>query len=160
MQDADNLGWKLAAVLRGPPEPMLDNHYRRAGLTEETRTAPGSVRAGDRAPDAPLRPPDAGPSCLFDVFRGSHATMVAFGEQAASASRAVLDLYPADHAPRLFDVRRDSPDTAQALGRIYDVAADEQVVFLVRPDGYIGLAADRHVGQYLQAHLDRITAPH
>jgi len=160
VQDADNLGWKLAAVLRGPPEPMLDNHYRRAGLTEETRTAPGSVRAGDRSHDAPLRPPDAGPSCLFDVFRGSHATMVAFGEQAASASRAVLDLYPADHAPRLFDVRRDSPDTAQALGRIYDVAADEQVVFLVRPDGYIGLAADRHVGQYLQAHLDRITAPH
>jgi 2-polyprenyl-6-methoxyphenol hydroxylase-like FAD-dependent oxidoreductase len=155
VQDAWNLGWKLATddqeLLRtyeterlpvaaevlgvssrlhqrhvdGEDDAMrrddpvlrqLSLHYRGGPLTAEHRATPGRVRAGDRAPDAPL----ADGRRVFDLLRGPHATLLAFdwpGE------------LPFEPAHRISD-----PTAEEA----YDVR--EPTLFLVRPDNYIGCA--------------------
>ncbi|WP_225731440.1 MULTISPECIES: FAD-dependent monooxygenase [unclassified Nocardia] len=150
VQDAYNLGWKLAAVLDGadpalletyaaermpvaaqvlglstllhhqdfrggdsaPSIDQLDITYRHGPLALDDREAPGPLRAGDRAPDGVL----SSGKRLFDLFRGAHATVLAFGA-------AVED----------FGV-----PTVAAEG--YDVASGTYV--LVRPDGYIGAISE------------------
>ncbi|WP_202819044.1 FAD-dependent oxidoreductase [Actinosynnema sp. ALI-1.44] len=109
VQDAYNLGWKLAAVLGGAPVSLLETYererlpiaahvlglserlldertmargheerqlgltYRQGPLAVDDRPRPGSLRAGDRAPDGPW----AGKT-LFDLFRGPHWTLLEF----------------------------------------------------------------------------------
>jgi hypothetical protein len=50
----------------------------------------GKLRAGDRAPDAICQNP-SGRIRLFDVFRGSHFTLLAFAAQSAAAMRDLED---------------------------------------------------------------------
>ncbi|MFJ4622549.1 FAD-dependent oxidoreductase [Streptomyces sp. NPDC088812] len=159
VQDAYNLGWKLAAVLRGQaPAALLDTYeeerrpvaaevlglstsihrgetrrgdatrqlglgYRESSLSRETRTAPGRVRAGDRAPDGRV-----GGVRLFDAFRGPHWTLLA--------------LDTAGEVPDLGDGLGDGPGDEV---RVVRGAAPELYGagwFLVRPDGYVGWAGD------------------
>ncbi|WP_338867922.1 FAD-dependent monooxygenase [Myxococcus stipitatus] len=152
IQDAYNLGWKLAAVLRGAPPSLLDSYeserlpvaarvlgltsslhqqnfrpptapapaihqlditYRDSVLAVDERSAPGELRAGDRAPDARL--PNG--SRLFDAFRGTHFTLLSFRH---------VDM-KVDERVRVLSV--------EALDG-YDVPQGHFV--LIRPDGYVG----------------------
>ncbi|MFJ3217513.1 FAD-dependent oxidoreductase [Kitasatospora sp. NPDC086801] len=183
IQDAHNLGWKLAAALRGTPDPLLDSyqaerlpvartvlaassaqhralfgsggaraltdqflslansagadltglsvHYRGGPLGRDLDDATG-IRAGDRAPDAPCATADGAPTRLFDLFRGPHATLLAFGGQGGAATPAAL--------PDLPGVRRVGVlDPDGHARRAYGIDGD--AVVLVRPDGYVGLTA-------------------
>ncbi|MER5477076.1 FAD-dependent oxidoreductase [Streptomyces sp. NPDC002734] len=56
---------------RGDATRQLSLGYRTSSLAEETRQAPGPLRAGDRAPDGRL-----GETRLFDAFRGPHWTLL------------------------------------------------------------------------------------
>ncbi|WP_328749970.1 FAD-dependent oxidoreductase [Streptomyces sp. NBC_00285] len=104
-------------VRRGEATRQLGLGYRESSLTEETRPAPGGLRAGDRAPDGKL----AGVR-LFDAFRGPHWTLVAVGVE----------------TPRLPDsVRVVTGDDQPSYGK---------GLFLVRPDGYVGWAGDQAAG--------------
>ncbi|GAA0278093.1 FAD-dependent oxidoreductase [Cryptosporangium japonicum] len=172
VQDAYNLGWKLAAVLagahpdlldtyqaerqpvaadvlglstlllrgsqdaprRGRDTDQLDVHYRDSALSVDTRRVPGPLRAGDRAPDAPL-----GDGTLFDRFRGPHATVLAFRPAPAL-----------DHAVEL-------NTGAQAAYGSYGIDPEAGGYVVVRPDGYVGLLADDAdaVRDYLSTALDR-----
>ncbi|MGW2374150.1 aromatic-ring hydroxylase C-terminal domain-containing protein [Kitasatospora sp. NPDC001683] len=92
------------------------------------------VRAGDRAPDAPCTTADGTPTRLFDLFRGPHFTLLAFGDHPALAE--LTDL-PGVRAAAVHD-----PDGHAAHG--YGLRGD--AVVLVRPDGYVtltGATADR-----------------
>ncbi|MGW4896633.1 FAD-dependent monooxygenase [Kitasatospora sp. NPDC004240] len=169
VQDAYNLGWKLGQVLRhGADESLLDSYeeerlpiaadvlelstrlhraggvragelrrgprteqlglgYEHGPLTVEQRTdlAEDALRAGERAPDAPLTdaPPtdgEGGPARLFDVFRGPHATVLAVGCELPHGLPAGVRAH-----------RVDGGVAAGAYGR---------GLFVVRPDGYLGLA--------------------
>ena len=188
IQDAYNLGWKLAAVIGGADSALLDTYeeerlpvaawvlgvsnallanaattqhivaprsaetlqlginYRNSRLAQEHRETPGAVRAGDRAPDAPdLRSGDH--SCrLFDVFRGPHFTLLAFGAEWDDVIAQIETQY--GHAIKSFTI--DAPhakDPAHALrdteghaARGYDIHIE--TLFIVRPDGYIGFATN------------------
>lgn len=191
VQDAHNLTWKLAAVLRGGPESLLDtyeeerrpiaarlmeglgtadaqgetpdifqlrNNYRGRSLAEDSRRAPGAVQAGDRAPDAPLQLSRTTPSRLFELLGGADMTCIAFGNDAADACHTVANRWNHAAAVHVLDIPRDSPATAEIVHGIYDVAADEQVAFVVRPDGHLGFAANQHIEERLDAYLPRITA--
>ncbi|WP_433890453.1 FAD-dependent monooxygenase [Streptomyces sp. CA-111067] len=207
VQDAYNLGWKLAAVLAGAPAGLLDSYeeerlpvaadvlgistrlhdkgvagdadahrrddpvlhqlglgYRGASLSREERTVPGPVTAGDRAPDAPGTGPHGEPVRLFDLFRGPHATLLAFGEKAAteaaaltasipSGLRTVAILSPGERPPAGI---HPFTDTAAHARTAYGPQSDGTLL-LIRPDGYIGLTLDatptaaRHVLPYLSA---------
>ncbi len=115
---------------RGKETHQLALGYREGPLTREARRdlADDALRAGDRAPDAPCADASGAPVRLFDVFRGPHFTLLDLtdGEPAA--------------APELPEwVRRFRP--LDVDGHVK--AAYGSGLFLVRPDGYVGLATDK-----------------
>jgi 2-polyprenyl-6-methoxyphenol hydroxylase-like FAD-dependent oxidoreductase len=179
MQDAYNLGWKLAAVIAGADTALLDTYeeermpvaarvlgisnallektmqgrhfaaprgaetlqlditYRGHRLAQEHRAAPGRVIAGDRAPDAPgLRLGDE--QCrMFDLLRGTHFTLLAFGE----GWQPVLDEVEARFGQAVKSIVIGASGWQDSEGHArkgYDIHAD--TLLLIRPDGYIGLA--------------------
>ncbi|MDN3272417.1 FAD-dependent monooxygenase [Streptomyces sp. MA15] len=107
---------------RGGATLQLDLGYRDSSLTAETRTEPGPVRAGDRAPDG-----RADGVRLFDAFRGPHWTLLALGTDAPEPPAGVRLVRGPSH-------------------RTYGTG-----LFLVRPDGYVGWAGDTPdgLGAYL-----------
>ncbi|MGW6911861.1 FAD-dependent oxidoreductase [Streptomyces sp. NPDC054940] len=118
---ADMLGLSTSVhrgeTRRGEATRQLGLGYRESSLTEETRTTPGPVRAGDRAPDGML-----GEVRLFDAFRGPHWTLVAVGVEAPEVAETVR-------------VVRGRAQESYGSG-----------LLLVRPDGYVGWAGDQETG--------------
>ncbi len=214
VQDAYNLGWKLAAVTAGAPVRLLDSYeeerlpvaagvlgistrlhdkgmagdadahrrddpellqlnlgYRDSPLSREERSTVGAVRAGDRAPDAPGNGPQGEPVRLFELFSGPHATLLAFGPEAARSAaelggrdglRTVAVLAPGEQAPAdLCPVTGTYPftDTGSRARAAYGPAAGGSLL-LVRPDGYLGLALDpgEHAADRLRDYLDALSA--
>ncbi|MFG2128064.1 FAD-dependent oxidoreductase [Streptomyces sp. NPDC048751] len=104
-------------VRRGEATRQLGLGYRESSLTTETRTTPGPLRAGDRAPDATVDGVR-----LFDAFRGPHWTLLALGVEAPDVVTAV----------RLV---QGPPYEAYGTG-----------LFLIRPDGYVGWAGETSRG--------------
>ena len=194
IQDAFNLGWKLAAVQRGAGESLLDTYeaerlpvarhvlglsnrlaatavsaetqgmlardedtfqlgirYRESPLSRELRSAPGSMQAGDRAPDARgLLDRNGGEHRLFDLFRGPRATLVAFGTawspqlegliaMAADELRAIRIVPTGTALPDKPDLDTFT-DTGGHAAAAWE--ADADALFVVRPDGVLGFAAD------------------
>jgi hypothetical protein len=116
---------------RGDAERQLLLNYRGGSLAVEIGWSKGKLRAGDRAPDA-ICENSSGRIRLFDLFRGPHFTLLAFGARAAAAIRD-LEWTPVDII--------DTPGTAHAA---YGISDKDNVVFLVRPDGYVGLIATQN----------------
>ena len=182
VQDAYNLGWKLAGVGGGAPDRLLDTyeterlpvaaavlglskrlqrkatsrrgketqqlsiHYRDSPLARDTRDAPGTLRAGDRAPDARCVDRDGVPTRLFDKFRGPHFTLLAFGE-AGPARRDQVRLVRVVGDPQAAGAD-DVVDVEGSVRKSYDIRSGG--IVLVRPDGYIGLVGDtRDLDDYL-----------
>lgn len=183
VQDAYNLGWKLAHVSAGAPDGLLDTyeterlpiaaavlglskrlqrtatprrgketqqlslHYRDSALARDTRHAPGGLRAGDRAPDAVCVDRDGAPTRLFDRFRGTQFTLLAFGGAGTARSDAVRSV-------RVVDDRQaagadDVVDVHGSARQSYGMRSSGIVI--VRPDGHVGLFGDaRDVDGYLQ----------
>jgi 2-polyprenyl-6-methoxyphenol hydroxylase-like FAD-dependent oxidoreductase len=148
---------KLSDQRRGPETLQLGLHYRGSSLARDERDLPASVEAGDRAPDAPCHDATGRPIRLFDLFRGPHFTLLAFGRGITTA--AITQRHgPSVHAYTVLADHASSDrcsivDTAGHAYRAYDVAAGTLV--LIRPDGYIGLitgSADS-VPEYLAAML-------
>ena len=186
VQDAYNLGWKLAAVVSGAPVALLDSYERerrpiaahmlgvstalleaaKAGSMrrgrelhqldlcypdsplslEEPERARG-VLAGDRAPDAPVRGAGGQPTRLFELFKGTHWTLL--GHQvtrlAGVAPRAGLRVHAVGPGGDFVDEDGHFRDG-------YGLEPGDWV--LVRPDGYVGaLVSDARVGA-LEPYLD------
>jgi 2-polyprenyl-6-methoxyphenol hydroxylase-like FAD-dependent oxidoreductase len=105
-------------VRRGAATVQLGLGYRESTLTQETRAAADTLRAGDRAPDATVEGVR-----LFDAFRGPHWTLVALGLEAPDLDMA--------------SVRVVQGFAQEPYGK---------GLFLVRPDGYVGWAGDSASG--------------
>jgi hypothetical protein len=172
VQDAYNLGWKLASeraldtyeeerlpvaagvlglstrLYRGMSERQAEA-FRRGEETNQlgigypgASLSVGGGKAGERAPDAPLRE-----GRLFDVFRGPHFTLLAFGERHAATVARVNERY--GPAVRAYTVGPDRTDLVDAEGHARRAYGTDGLV-LVRPDGYIGVY-DAPVEDYLSA---------
>lgn len=168
VQDAYNLGWKLAGrttldsyeaerrpiasralsasteLLERYASGRADAHRRgeeHLGLTITYRAghATGHLCSGDRAPDAPFLDAGGEQTTLFDLFRGPHFTRLTFGTPASSTS-------PASPGEHTYAVLR--PGTGQSIGgrTLIDTGghafsaygAEGGDSFLIRPDGYLG----------------------
>jgi len=169
IQDSYNLGWKLAAVLGGAPEALLDTYeeerrpiaagilglstkllsaaqsgdirrgretrqldlgYPDSSLALEQPRRSAGIRAGDRAPDAPVRDTAGNERRLFDLFKGPHWTLLTD----AVAPDRVLPL-PGVHRHR-FGPDGDLIDAAGYFRAAYGSQSGD--CFLIRPDGYVG----------------------
>ncbi|NWA24394.1 FAD-dependent oxidoreductase [Pseudomonas gingeri] len=186
VQDAYNLGWKLALVLQGATDSLLDTYQEErmpvaAAVLEISSELFGSVSkvripkltrgdverqlqinyresslsqgcgaertpllaAGDRAPDAPCSNRRLGTRTLFDAFKGTHFTVLAFGEKAIEAARKITAIEGLVKvvAIRPWHVANDEADDLaddQLHARMaYGINTTENVAVLVRPDGYI-----------------------
>ncbi|MGX9937884.1 FAD-dependent oxidoreductase [Advenella kashmirensis] len=187
VQDAYNLGWKLAAVLRGAPDSLLDSYeaerrpvaesvlglstrllkdqkpggmrrgretrqldigYMESPLAIELPQRKTGIRAGQRAPDGPLRGAAGQPSRLFQLFKGGHWTLLVHAEQQdRPGPRAGLHVHAI--GPK--------GDVIDAWGHIqdaYGLASGECA--LIRPDGYVGAIGNTDSVAELEVYLDRM----
>jgi 2-polyprenyl-6-methoxyphenol hydroxylase-like FAD-dependent oxidoreductase len=187
VQDAYNLGWKLAAVLGGAPDRLLDSYeeerrpvaetvlglssrlldaqkkgemrrgrevlqldigYAGSLLSSEISTRYGSLRAGDRAPDAPFKGAGGQRARLFQLFQGPHWTLLVHGAMAEGVtSRPGLRIHRVGSRGEVIDQWGHISDA-------YAIEAGECV--LVRPDGYIGAIFDATQTAELAIYLDRV----
>ncbi|WP_204056850.1 FAD-dependent oxidoreductase [Microbispora corallina] len=120
--------------------------YPWSRLSRQAASRSAGPRAGDRAPDAPLRDPATGRRLrLFDLFRGPHFTLLRLGE-----GRALDDVGTGLVKPCLVGPGGFSDDD----GHVADAYGTDALI-LVRPDGYIGLVAapadTAAVGDYLRS---------
>ncbi len=147
----------------------------RADAVDRVRFARG-VRAGDRAPDGALQDAATGqPTRLLDAFRGPHATLLLFDGEArtedgyaslAAIADGVERLSGADVRPWVVVWGRRLP--AELAGRrvLLDpdgethrrYGASAEALYLVRPDGYVGLRAQPASEEVLVRYLGRVLA--
>ncbi|MBZ8133144.1 FAD-dependent oxidoreductase [Afifella sp. IM 167] len=168
VQDAYNLGWKLATVASGAADALLDSYeeerrpvaaamlglssklleahkrgemrrgrevhqldigYPESSLALEKPTQQGLL-AGDRAPDAPVLGAAGRQTRLFELFRGSHWTLIGF-----DVDRTCVSPRPGLHI-HTFGSRGDILDANGHFTAAYALPPGHWV--LVRPDGYVG----------------------
>ncbi len=173
IQDAYNLGWKLAAALKGAREGLLDSYeierrpvaesvlgvstqllddhkkgesrrgrelrqldigYPQSPLIKEMPERHNGIRAGNRAPDAPMLGAAGQSSRLFELFRGTHWTLLVY-ETRLETLRARPGLHIHHIGPA-----GDVIDAWNHIRNIYKLKPGECV--LVRPDGYVGATFD------------------
>lgn len=167
IQDAYNLGWKLAAALDTSPDVRLDTYeeerrpiaagmlglstrlldearkgamrrnrevrqldlgYRGSSLTFQGSVATSKIEAGDRAPDAPCRGRAGQPTRLFQLFQGTHWTVIGLDVAERPAPRKDLRIVSVGERGDIMD---DGGHIAHAYG------LEEGQWALVRPDGYL-----------------------
>jgi 2-polyprenyl-6-methoxyphenol hydroxylase-like FAD-dependent oxidoreductase len=128
---------RLSSLKRGDEERQIGLSYHGGPLAPTDGAATKTLRAGDRAPDAPCTGP--GVQRLFDVYKGPQFTLLAFGSDAISA---LPDLkWPAGGAElRRYAVHtgqagNDLADTTGLVAETYGITGDTLV--LIRPDGYL-----------------------
>ena len=209
IHDAYNLGWKLALVLEGAAETLLDTYhderlpiaqqefasggfsagaraiitgfsdqqkepvarndastphlfgdtYRSSGLSHNLDNTT-TIRAGDFAPSAPRVQARSGETLrLFDLFRGTHFTLLTFSDQPVSGLPDMPGML------RTYTITRPGTATAtedtilidrdEDAYRAYGITKDALV--LVRPDGYVGLTAGSLEPQPILDYLHDVT---
>jgi len=188
LQDSYNLGWKLAAVLAGAPDTLLDTYeqerrpiaaqmlglatklleaakrgvmrrgrevhqldlgYPESSLALEKPERKGGLLAGDRAPDAPMRGAAGEPLRLFNLFQGTHWTLLGYEVDSASAIAPRAHL----HIHRV-GARGDIIDEGGHFRAAYGLTPGTWV--LVRPDGYIGAIIAADEARALSGYLNRV----
>jgi 2-polyprenyl-6-methoxyphenol hydroxylase-like FAD-dependent oxidoreductase len=200
IQDAYNLGWKLAAVLAGAPESLLDSYqeerlpvaanvlglssklyrqissetqekmrreavtlqlgitYRAMSLSATSGNPSLKIAAGDRAPDALGLNANGEPIRLFDLFRGSHFTLLRLfpnGDPGVSPSLGVKRI---DVQQTLREPSQESQRFVDAFGHFADAyGGAEGEYVLVRPDGYLGWIGSRNHSTDLIDYLARVS---
>jgi 2-polyprenyl-6-methoxyphenol hydroxylase-like FAD-dependent oxidoreductase len=169
VQDAYNLGWKLAAVIGGASDGLLDSYeeerrpiaagmlglatalldaakrgemkrgrdvqqldigYPNSSLALEEPRRRGVLLAGERAPDALLKGAGGQVRRLFDLFSGSHWTLL--GQE---ADRAAIPPRRGLHV-HVVGQGGDLGDEADHFRREYALPSGGWA--LIRPDGYVG----------------------
>ncbi|WFE39296.1 hypothetical protein [Micromonospora sp. WMMD998] len=88
---------------------------------------------------------------MFEFMRGAEFTALAFGDEAVGGCEAVVGRGGPANALRVLDVRRASPGSADAVRAIYGAAPDS--LFVVRPDGHVGLVAVSRFAEELGRYL-------
>ncbi len=183
VQDAYNLGWKLAAALSGAPPAILASYeaerrpvaaevlglstrlldalqkrgeMRRGRETQQLdlgypetplalkADAKSPLQPGDRAPDAPCSGAGGQRTRLFDLFKGTHWTLLGIG-----TGRNAIRPRPG------LRIHATGGDIVDCCGHIRDAYGATAWV-LVRPDGYIAAAVPPGETGALAAFLESL----
>jgi 2-polyprenyl-6-methoxyphenol hydroxylase-like FAD-dependent oxidoreductase len=116
---------------RGRETQQLDLGYLESALSLERPLRTSGLRAGQRAPDAPIRGAAGVPTRLFKLFQGPHWTLLGYEVDRVTALHPRAGLHIHTVGPR--------GDIVDDGGHIRDGYGLEPGTWvLVRPDGYIG----------------------
>jgi 2-polyprenyl-6-methoxyphenol hydroxylase-like FAD-dependent oxidoreductase len=121
---------KRGEMRRGREVRQLDLGYVESSLSLEKPERRAGVRAGDRAPDAPIRGAAGQSRRLFELFKGPHWTLLGYDvERDAVPPRSGLHIHRVGSSG-------DIVDESDHMRNVYVLASGDWV--LVRPDGYVG----------------------
>jgi 2-polyprenyl-6-methoxyphenol hydroxylase-like FAD-dependent oxidoreductase len=130
---------KRGDMRRGREVRQLDIGYPQSSLSMELPERKDGLRAGDRAPDAPIQGAAGQPSRLFQLFKGTHWTLLM-----QNTAGETIEVRPGLHVHHL-GKHGDVIDARGHAREAYGLTPGACV--LVRPDGYVGailnLAAER-----------------
>ncbi|MYS94241.1 MULTISPECIES: FAD-dependent oxidoreductase [Streptomyces] len=130
-----------SSMKRGKDEQQLTLTYYGGPLAPADGMRTGTLRVGDRAPDARLLGADGAETRLFEVLRGPGFTALAYG---TGAARTLEQLAWPTAGAQLKRLTVGSAathgltfsDPENTLRRAYGLTGD--TLLLIRPDGYIG----------------------
>jgi 2-polyprenyl-6-methoxyphenol hydroxylase-like FAD-dependent oxidoreductase len=144
MQDAYNLGWKLAHAVRGGPDSLLDTYEAERlpvaaavlGLTKRLHQV-RSIERGD----------------------ATNQLLLHYRNSTLSSGHSYRSLCPGDRMPdarhedgsRLFDHMRGC--------RATELVTADGIRILIRPDGYIAHIGSTHFGEYAGEPTTQIGGP-
>ncbi|MEU9111824.1 FAD-dependent monooxygenase [Streptomyces sp. NPDC048483] len=130
---------RSGTLRRGRDLHQLDIGYPDSLLTQELRpdVPEDALHAGDRAPDAPCTTADGTPTRLFEALRGPQFTVLALGDVELSSLEGEL----AGKLVHTYRVGGPTPDLLDTDGHVRDAYGSGPAVFLIRPDGYLAVAA-------------------
>ncbi|WP_397458505.1 FAD-dependent oxidoreductase [Pseudomonas asplenii] len=134
-----------SSIKRGEDEKQLLITYRSGPLGAGKSQATKQLNVGDRAPDARFRDAQGRSVRLFELTRGPHFTLLAYGPSAVKETAAVA--WPSGGASLKKIIINSSVHADQCL---YDVdgafesgyGIEQDTLILIRPDGYIAQIAN------------------
>jgi 2-polyprenyl-6-methoxyphenol hydroxylase-like FAD-dependent oxidoreductase len=131
---------------RGRETQQLDFGYSKSPLSLERPLRTSGVRAGHRAPDAPIRGAAGVSTRLFKLFQGPHWTLFGHEVDRATAVRPRTGLHVHTLGPR-----GDIIDAGGYIREGYQLETGDWV--LIRPDGYIGAIVSSDERPALERYL-------
>lgn len=131
---------KQGDLKRGREVRQLGIGYTSSSLALKPARQTGPVRAGNRAPDAPLRGAAGCSRRLFELFTGPHWTLIGFeSEREIASPRNGLRIHHVGAG-------RELEDDGHHFSDAYGLLPGEWL--LVRPDGYVAAIVDeRHTAE-------------
>jgi 2-polyprenyl-6-methoxyphenol hydroxylase-like FAD-dependent oxidoreductase len=129
---------------------QLGLNYRHSSLSKQATSLQLPIQAGDRAPDAPLLDSNGKHVRLFDLYRGTHFTVLLTGDLQVNELIKYKEI-------KAFRIRHAGcteancfTDAEGYFGSAYGTQQD--VIYLVRPDGYVGFIGDsvEEVSRYME----------
>jgi 2-polyprenyl-6-methoxyphenol hydroxylase-like FAD-dependent oxidoreductase len=162
--DAGRVSEKMTGAFQGRDPfsdvSQLSISYRGSQLSRDLDGATG-IRAGERAPDARCTDLSSGEAMrLFDLFRGTHFTLLIFGDlpvpRLHEGEREHVRLHRIVRARNAGGTGEHvlADDDGQAH-HLYGVTGG--ALILIRPDGYVGLTAKSPADQSAADYLRDIT---
>lgn len=147
-----NCRWSSIVIDERHP---FDHHGDKGALEAYGNEAEQSIRAGDRAPDAPGLTDGDYKTSLFDILKPHQHTVLIFDSACANLQQILdaLDTWPEGTVQRVVIIGKDShckqsnPSVSaivleDAQGHVFNayggIAADGYPIVVIRPDGVIG----------------------
>ena len=124
---------------------QLSLNYRHSRLSKQATSLPLPLQAGDRAPDAPLQDSKGNRIRLFDLFRGTHFTLLYTSDRSSDEITELTKMYKDIQVFRI-----SQPASCQDANCFLDAEGFfsfaygqlQPVMYLVRPDGYLGFVGE------------------
>jgi hypothetical protein len=147
---------------RGEEVLQLGLNYRGSSLSRQEDPPSTPLQAGDRAPDGPLLDHDGGPVRLFDIFRGPRFTLLSLGSHDFSGLDHVRERFK-QHL-QAYTIDRGPCGTAARSNQLIDdqghvvhaYGGENGVLFLIRPDGYIGFIGGSKSIDSVESYLEQL----
>jgi 2-polyprenyl-6-methoxyphenol hydroxylase-like FAD-dependent oxidoreductase len=147
---------------RGTETLQLELNYRNSSLSRQNDSLSTSLRAGDRAPDAPLLDRRGDQLRLFDCFRGPWFSLLIFGTHHVEGLSEIGKRY--EQNLRIYAIDRTPSGEAVPETQLIDhqghalhaYGGEDGALFLIRPDGYIGFISNTKSIDSVASYLEQI----